>query len=212
MKNAYTFKELENGKLEKIEKRHGIYKVSVPKDFGEIVLNPKKYKEYDIKSEKIEKREPLLKGKRKVLYIGRAKNLHRRIKQYIKYGLHEADNHKGGRYIFAINGWENLLIEVEYCENYKEREADGINKFKETHNGERPFANLKDGDKSKIKDQPIENLGYWKNDEVRERNCAVNKDREEGVTDIPIPYGMNDRDYDDEDQALYNDEEDDEIV
>ena len=56
-------------------------------------------------------------GKNEILYIGKAKKLEKRIKQYIKFGLNQVNNHKGGRSIFQIKDYDQLYIEIIACEN-----------------------------------------------------------------------------------------------
>ena len=78
----------------------------------------------------------------RLLYVGKGKNLHKRIKQYVKYGLNLVDNHKGGRAIFQIKDYKNLYIEVVLCDRCEYVEKNMLIGYKE-HYKELPVANMK---------------------------------------------------------------------
>jgi len=80
-------------------------------------------------------------GYQKVLYIGKAKILSRRIKQYIKQGLGLGNNHRGGIDLFEIVNWQDLYLETNQCCDSLKVERGLINNFKNSHNGILPFAN-----------------------------------------------------------------------
>lgn len=47
-----------------------------------------------------------------ILYIGKAngeKGLFQRLRQYMRYGFDAGNNHRGGRAIFQVKGYENLI-------------------------------------------------------------------------------------------------------
>lgn len=153
MNKKFTFYQLKENLtlLDSVKEcdKSGIYKVIIPKGFGELLLDETTFEKYGIDTEKINKTFSQIDKKEPILYIGRAKVLKRRIKQYVKYGYNGKGNHRGGRYIFALKNWGNLLIEIICDDNYIMREADEIENFKNKHKGcIKPFANLKSGDKN----------------------------------------------------------------
>lgn len=78
-----------------------------------------------------------------VLYIGKAngtKGLQQRLRQYMRYGFDAGNNHRGGRAIFQIAEFENLLCEFEACANCEEREHQLLREFHAKH-GTYPVAN-----------------------------------------------------------------------
>ncbi len=77
---------------------------------------------------------------KKVLYIGKGKDLSRRIKQYVKFGMNKSSVHKGGRSIFQIQDYKNLYIEVIECGNCQKVEKCMLIDFKNNYNG-LPMAN-----------------------------------------------------------------------
>ena len=81
-----------------------------------------------------------------VVYIGKATSLKKRLSQYLRFGEGMNVGHYGGRYIWQLKDSNDLLIcwmptvdDPEAVENLM------IEEFKKNHNGDRPFANLKDG-------------------------------------------------------------------
>lgn len=83
-------------------------------------------------------------GNGKILYIGKGVNLKRRIKQYIYQGYDKGNNHRGGKKLFELSGWEEFFIEFTECENARDKEKTMIQNYKDKHNGDRPFANKRD--------------------------------------------------------------------
>ncbi len=81
-------------------------------------------------------------GENAVLYIGKGKNLFKRIKQYIKFGLNVANNHKGGRSIFQIKEYKELYVEIILCKNCESVEKNMLLGYKNQYNI-LPFANRK---------------------------------------------------------------------
>lgn len=83
-----------------------------------------------------------------VIYIGKAENLRRRIKQYMRT-VYGGENHKGGIDIWTIDNYEKYLrIDVFPLEDNgttaRDLEREEINKFKQNHNQNRPMANRQD--------------------------------------------------------------------
>ena len=78
----------------------------------------------------------------KVLYIGKAKSLRKRISQYLRFGDGKPVGHWGGRYIWQLADAQELI----FCWMPVIGDADAVEtemicRFRE-HYGSRPFANL----------------------------------------------------------------------
>ena len=79
-----------------------------------------------------------------VVYIGKASELYKRIRQYMQFGSGKAVGHFGGRYIWQLSDSDELIICWKRASESRSLEASMIAEFKNNHNGKRPFANLKD--------------------------------------------------------------------
>lgn len=81
----------------------------------------------------------------KVVYIGKATSLKKRIRQYIKFGQGKNVGHWGGRLVWQIKDAKDLVLCWLETKEYDPRniEANLIAMFKEQY-GRRPFANLQD--------------------------------------------------------------------
>lgn len=79
-----------------------------------------------------------------VVYIGKASELYKRIRQYMQFGSGKAVGHFGGRYIWQLADSDELIICWKRASESRSLEAAMIAEFKNNHNGKRPFANLKD--------------------------------------------------------------------
>lgn len=124
--SIFTIKQIYEDGFEIIPYSAGIYVVFKPENmninFLPLSTAINKYKEenmlYDVNilNSKYEKSDKL------ILYIGKAggKNkLRKRIKQLVRYGYNEVNNHRGGRAIWQIEDNKNLLIGYKMC-NYPE--------------------------------------------------------------------------------------------
>lgn len=81
----------------------------------------------------------------KVIYIGKATNLKKRLSQYQKFGEGRNIGHYGGRYIWQIkNAMDNLIVcwKATIGEDEDKIETELIQSFRDQY-GKRPFANLK---------------------------------------------------------------------
>lgn len=151
--------ELEiEGKLVSIEESSGIYLIRMPDNF-KLDIRPCTdaidfYKEqsmlYEVARLKA-KWETICHGEvdKKIIYIGKAdknnkskRHIRKRVTELIRYGYGECDNHRGGRAIWQLKNNKELLLEVIYCENPREKERELLIDY---HNkcGEYPFANFK---------------------------------------------------------------------
>lgn len=92
-----------------------------------------------------------------ILYIGKAGGtkkdgtaskvtLQERIALYMCFGQGKPVGHWGGRLIWQLEGAKDLVVcwKVLEKEEPREEEKKMIQKFKEQHDGKRPFANLQD--------------------------------------------------------------------
>ena len=88
-----------------------------------------------------------------IMYIGKAggtgvkATLQARLKQYMEFGQGKKIGHKGGRYIWQLKDSQELIVCWKSLGGDKEPrsvEHEMIEKFKQEHNGMRPFANLQD--------------------------------------------------------------------
>lgn len=133
-------KDLIKNGVKDITKSEGIYKVIAPEGFNvefvdnclNTTCNPYRLNELQDKYNKIKDKS--------VLYIGKANNLQRRIRQYVNYGLNKGKVHKGGRAIFQIKNFEQLEIIVINCANCAEVEKQALIEYKK-NNGKLPLAN-----------------------------------------------------------------------
>ena len=135
-------KDIKNGDYNYIPKASGVYRVLNLDNMPIKFLNKAKntnFNEYEVDflSQKYSKSV-----QSKVLYIGKGENLHKRIKQYIKYGLNLAKNHKGGRAIFQIENYNELYIEIILTDRCECAEKGMLVGFNQQY-GELPVANMK---------------------------------------------------------------------
>ncbi len=79
-----------------------------------------------------------------VIYIGKASELYKRIRQYMQFGSGKAIGHFGGRYIWQLADSDELIVCWKRVSESRSLEAAMIAEFKNCHNGKRPFANIKD--------------------------------------------------------------------
>lgn len=79
-----------------------------------------------------------------VIYIGKAKSLKSRLKQYFSFGQGKNIGHYGGRYIWQLKNSKDLVVcWKSLSTDPREYELELIRLFV-TKYGRRPFANLKD--------------------------------------------------------------------
>lgn len=158
LSSIHTVEELHNGLLEEVPNTSGVYFVFMPADF-ELIILPK-----NVGFEFTSKRKPSSYGmaelevkaahygkfghyKSHLLYIGKAKDLHRRIEQYIgyRYNIPNLFPHDGGRAIWQIKNSEKLIVQYMEClegEDCRKVEHALLETYKKRY-GAYPFANWK---------------------------------------------------------------------
>lgn len=79
-----------------------------------------------------------------ILYIGKAKNLKERIRQYVKFGYGYKIGHQGGRYIWQLQDSQALVFSWMILKDTEPREEEkkALIHFRDHYN-KLPFANLK---------------------------------------------------------------------
>lgn len=68
------------------------------------------------------------------------KGLFQRLRQYMRYGFGGGNNHRGGRAIFQVEGYENLICRWCICEHCEDKEHLLLENFKRKY-GTYPIAN-----------------------------------------------------------------------
>lgn len=129
-----TIEELYSEGYANVPNENGIYVILVPDNFQIVftesttaILEFRKRcmvysaSELQLKFEKSDKN---------ILYIGKAEGtqnkLRQRIRQFVKYGYREADNHRGGRAIWQIENNKKLLLGYQECQNARAVESDEL--------------------------------------------------------------------------------------
>lgn len=155
-----TFEEIlaDESLLEEVTKEEGIYKVYLPEDIPFQLNRATTAKEY-IKGKKMlydsdeeiaafQRQWDLIQSAKepdnRLVYIGQSVNLHRRLKEFAKYGVGEFENHKGGRLLWQLTDAKKCRIEYTPCQNSVKVEKELIRENKSRHFGQRPIANRKD--------------------------------------------------------------------
>ena len=154
---TFTFRELyEQNLFTELPTCGGIYKILLPEDFEFIIKPttdavdgklPKPVKELIDKWNKIENHDD------RIVYIGKAKKLRQRLRQYTKHGYGKAKNHTGGRAIWQLENNKELLIQIEPCEadvDPEYIESMLLDEYFLAHNNTLPFANFRKGKYSKL--------------------------------------------------------------
>lgn len=79
-----------------------------------------------------------------IIYIGKADQLQRRIKQYAQFGAGRPIGHWGGRYIWQVEGCQQLPLAWRALPDGSDARGEEIMLMQEfmTSHGARPFANL----------------------------------------------------------------------
>ena len=134
---------------------------TVPKEKGVYLVIRRSYKEPEFLTKSVgghfKNRDPtvdviILKEKwikdTEIVYIGQAggngskSTLQKRIRSYLKFGSGQPVGHWGGRYIWQLKDYRDLLIAWKVTEEDPSMiESTMIEKFRQNY-GNRPFANL----------------------------------------------------------------------
>lgn len=79
-----------------------------------------------------------------IIYIGKADQLHRRLRQYAQFGAGRPIGHWGGRYIWQIVGCQQLPVAWRALPDGSDARGEETKLIQEfvTSHGARPFANL----------------------------------------------------------------------
>ncbi len=149
---SFSILELHSGFINIIPEQAGIYYVEIPSGFELIVMNEtdglkkvgkkkpfKVYYKEDMEHWLVQYK---INSKNKILYVGKADNLKKRLEEYINfgYGVETHHFHSGGRAIWYLKNNKSLLISYELCDNPPKKEAEQIDRHILKY-GEKPFAN-----------------------------------------------------------------------
>jgi hypothetical protein len=77
----------------------------------------------------------------RVMYIGKAVNLRRRLSEYRRNGAGWRARHWGGRMIWQLADHDSLLVAWRECSEPKSVEREMLADFRATHSGSLPYAN-----------------------------------------------------------------------
>lgn len=136
-----SFKDLDCSKISDMK---GIYKVYIPEQFCVKILDTttaiKEFKGQNLLYPAHELKTKFDKTDKKIIYIGKALKLQKRITQFLNYGYGKADNHRGGRAIWQIEDNKNLQIGYFICENPDKKEHELLSEYYNQH-GILPLAN-----------------------------------------------------------------------
>lgn len=137
-----TLKELWDNYSE-LPAEHGIYRILIPN--GMEITFKERIENHPDDAYLVPKLQEKYEKSRTsgILYIGKAsgrRGLRQRLGQYLRYGFDSGKNHRGGRAIFQIEGFENLICEYEVCPNCEEVERQQLCEFQKTY-GVFPVAN-----------------------------------------------------------------------
>ena len=136
----WTIEELYRTKCRDVPSAAGVYWVRVPDGMTVRFIEPKDTSFYSKKD--LENKYARCKEK-DILYIGKAtgrRGLSQRLRQYVKHGHGEGNNHCGGRAIWQIENADELVVTYEICEDATARERKEIEAYK-VRNGCFPLAN-----------------------------------------------------------------------
>jgi len=149
LSKMYTFEELHNGAISEIPATSGVYFVLMPENYririkeetdGFKLTSKGKPSAYSV--EKLEKKAKHYGDKdlysSNILYIGKAKDLHRRIEQYVGYRYNGSNlfPHDGGRAIWQLENNEKLIVRYLECqegEDCREMEHNLLSNYKKKH-------------------------------------------------------------------------------
>lgn len=79
-----------------------------------------------------------------VLYIGKSTQIRRRLRQLIRHAQGRSVNHTGGEIVWQLRGFERLIICWRQAKRPRKVERSLIRAFKNSQEGQLPFANRQD--------------------------------------------------------------------
>lgn len=153
---TYNFRQLKEGKISEIPNASGIYWVIMPETFVMNYMKETDGPKFGKKGRKMayEINELYKWGEHYrekgtgdyILYIGKAKNLQNRIRQYYEFGYNDEKHHahEGGRAIWQLENNKELLIKFQECNDEERTETELLDKYILKY-GVLPFANRKRG-------------------------------------------------------------------
>lgn len=153
-----TFEEIraDRHSLREVEGVEGIYKVYLPEDISFQLNKTTTAIEYDKNGRKLvydsdEDIERLLhqweliqsakEPDNRLVYIGKAVNLRRRLKQFAAYGVGKCKNHQGGKILWQLTDAIKFYIEYFPCEDSRKKENEALKDYKKRHFNQLPIAN-----------------------------------------------------------------------
>lgn len=149
LENIFLIKSLYDYGFSNIPNEKGVYMVLKPKNIGiNILPTTTAIHDYEDKTMLYDTNELNTKYERTdktVLYIGKAggnNKLRGRIRQLVRYGYGEADNHRGGRAIWQIENNKDLLIGYFVYNSPESKEKQLLEIYKGQY-GVLPLANWK---------------------------------------------------------------------
>jgi hypothetical protein len=142
-----TFGELWSGGITQVPDGGGVYVVLRENDDAPLFLdaNPGgRFKGKDPPVSPDTLRDRWMAGAH-VIYIGKGDTLRRRLRQFMAFGSGKPVGHWGGRYVWQCEGSENFVVawrEVEPPQTPREAELELLARFKASHGGRQPLANI----------------------------------------------------------------------
>jgi hypothetical protein len=145
-KGFVSFRDLRQGRIEGVPKAGGIYVVLREGDDAPTYLEQSVggwFKQQDPTVD-----VSALKGKwvmgAQVVYIGKGDDLRRRLREFMKFGSGRPIGHRGGRYVWQLEGSEDFVVAWRETGEVSPRQAeiDLVRAFRMTYGGRLPFANL----------------------------------------------------------------------
>jgi len=151
LENIYLINNLYDYGVSNIPNEKGIYMVLKPKKMSINILSTttaiEKYEDKSMIYDAIKLNTKYERTDKTVLYIGKAgdnNKLRGRIRQLVRYGYREVDNHRGGRAIWQIENNKDLLIGYFLCNSPESKEKELLKIYKGQY-GVLPLANWKIG-------------------------------------------------------------------
>jgi hypothetical protein len=141
-----SFRELREGQIESVPKTGGVYVVLRESDDSPIYLEQSVggwFKEQDPTVAVSALKEKWITGAH-VIYIGKGDDLRRRLREFMNFGAGRPIGHRGGRYVWQLEGSEDLVVAWRETGDVSPRQGEVHlrDAFRKTYGGRLPFANL----------------------------------------------------------------------